>query len=447
MTNSSFLIQNITDSGSQLVSIYSNLSVEAKLGILVPLLLAMISASHTLYKNYRERQKKLRSLFNLTWKNSTSIGKEEVLGNRPFNEYYFLRPEDEKVWNCLDNEKSVLIVGPPLAGKTRMIYESLIKSKKHDLIIPRSTDIEIESFILPRQMKFWKPKLMFIDDLHRFVEQQNFEYLFEVCRKNKINLIATCRSEVEYNKTKKRMLDKNLDLETGIFDQIIEVNEISEQQGKEIAENVDRHWNEIRFNKTVGSIFMPLAEMDRRFKECTSEEKSVLKAVKKLYICGVYNEDQIFQLDKIQKVSENEGIKKEKYQWEELIEKLCEKEFTKIKEKDIDRIWAEEAYLEDIVELNHSGLSVFEELLSIFAETPDELFKIGNRAYEIGSVKLQKASYMKVAIKAYREALKIRTVEQFPIKYAMTQNNIGNAHSTLAEVEEKALSYKKAIEA
>lgn len=243
------------------------------------------------------------------------------------------------------------------------------------------------------------------------------------------------------------MLDKNLDLETEIFDQIIEVNEISEQQGKEIAENVDRHWNEIRFNKTVGSIFMPLAEMDRRFKECTSEEKFVLKAVKKLYICGVYNEDQIFQLDKIQKVSENEGIKKEKYQWEELIEKLCEKEFTKIKEKDIDRIWAEEAYLEDIVELNHSELSVFEELLSIFAETPDELFKIGNRAYEIGSVKLQKASYMKVAIKAYREALKIRTEEEFSMDYAMTQNNIGNAYSKLAEIEEKALNCKKAIEA
>ncbi|HEY3362414.1 MAG TPA: hypothetical protein VGK06_11505 [Methanosarcina sp.] len=95
------------------------------------------------------------------------------------------------------------------------------------------------------------------------------------------------------------MLDKNLDLETEIFDQIIELNEISEQQGKEIAENVDLRWNKIKFNKTVGSIFMPLAEMNRRFKECTSDEKSALRAVKKLYICGVYNEHQIFQLDQV----------------------------------------------------------------------------------------------------------------------------------------------------
>lgn len=42
------------------------------------------------------------------------------------------------------------------------------------------------------------------------------------------------------------MLDKNLDLETGIFDQIIKVSEISEQQGKEIAEKVDQHWNKHR---------------------------------------------------------------------------------------------------------------------------------------------------------------------------------------------------------
>lgn len=328
-----------------------------------------------------------------------------------------------------------------------MVYEALKESKKYDLIIPRSTDISIESFFLPRQLKVWKTKLMFIDDLHRFVEQQNFEYLFELCRKKKINLIATCRSEIEYKKTKKRMLDKNLDLETEFFGEIIEINEISEVQGKEIAEKVNKNWNKVKFNKTVGSVFMPLAEMHKRFEECTFEEKVILRAVKKLYVCGVYEEGQIFQLDQIIKASENEGLKKEKFELEELIKKLCEKEFTKIEEQNLDRIWAEEVYLEDIVELNHPEIPVFEEILSVFAETPEALFKIGNRTYEIGSIKLQKAKYMKIAIKAYQNALKIRTVEQFPIQYAMTQNNIGTAYSTLAEVEEKAQNCKKAIEA
>jgi tetratricopeptide (TPR) repeat protein len=96
------------------------------------------------------------------------------------------------------------------------------------------------------------------------------------------------------------------------------------------------------------------------------------------------------------------------------------------------------------VELNHSELSVFEELISIFAETPEELFKTGNREYEIGSVK-PKASYITIAIKAYREALKITTVEKFPMDYAIAQNNIGTACRTLAKVEERALNCKKAI--
>jgi hypothetical protein len=119
---------------------------------------------------------------------------------------------------------------------------------------------------------------------------------------------------MKFKEDTKMMLDKNLDLETGIFDEIIKINEISEGQGKEITEKVGRHWNKIKFNKTVGSIFMPLAEMHKRFEECASEEKSILRAIKKLYICGIYEEGQIFQMDQIKSISENEGVKKEKFQ-------------------------------------------------------------------------------------------------------------------------------------
>lgn len=296
-TSLSSPILEIVEYNSHLISSYSNLSVEAKLSvltILITLLLAIIGAFYKLYTENQRRQKKIERSFNLIWKNSNSIDKDEILYRRPFTEYYYARAEDQKVCDKLDKEKSILIVGSPISGKTRMVYEALRKSKGYDLIIPVSKNIDIESFILPRRLKVWKPKLMFIDDLHQFAEQQNFEYLFEVCRKNKINIIATCRSGIEYKKTKNKMLDRNLDLRAGVFDEIIEVNEISEKQGKEIAEKVGRRWNEIRFNKTVGSIFMPQAEMYKRFEECTSEEKSILRAIKKLYICGIYEEGQIF---------------------------------------------------------------------------------------------------------------------------------------------------------
>ena len=60
---------------------------------------------------------------------------------------------------------------------------------------------------------------------------------------------------------------------------------------------------------------------------------------------------------------------------------------------------------------------------------------------------LNKAANCKKAIKAYEEALKVYTLDRFPMDYAMTQNNLGNAYRTLAEVENKLENCKKAIKA
>jgi hypothetical protein len=387
----SFQVQAITYYGSQLVSTYFNLSLENKLTILtivVAVLVGIVTIVGVIYPIYRDNQQqknKQSSTFNTIWKNSTSITKDDIitLSLRPFVEYYYSRDEDKRVRDCLKQEKNVLILGSPLAGKTRMVYEALRKSKKYDLIILRSIDVDIESFILPWRLKKWKPKLMFIDDLQVFVENKNFTYIFEKCKKNNIKLIATCRLGIEYEKTKKIMLYKNFDLESGFFDEIITITEILEEHGKKIAENVNRRWNEIIFNETVGSIFMPLNEMRNRFKECTSEEKCVLRAIKKLYVCGVYNEDQVFQVDQIKRISENEELRKKKHEWVELLNKLCEKEFTKIEINDMVR--AEEVYLENIVQLNYSEndvkidysepyiFDIFEELNLIFIENPEVL--------------------------------------------------------------------------
>jgi tetratricopeptide (TPR) repeat protein len=51
------------------------------------------------------------------------------------------------------------------------------------------------------------------------------------------------------------------------------------------------------------------------------------------------------------------------------------------------------------------------------------------------------------AIKAYEEALTVRTLDRFPMDYATTQNNLGAAYSTLAEVKEKPENCEKAITA
>jgi len=77
----------------------------------------------------------------------------------------------------------------------------------------------------------------------------------------------------------------------------------------------------------------------------------------------------------------------------------------------------------------------------------------GNTQNNLGTVYIKlaeveaKPENCERAITAYKEALKVRTLERFPMDYAMTQNNLGNAYSTLAEAEARPENCNKAITA
>ena len=52
-----------------------------------------------------------------------------------FRDYYSSRPEDERILAKIENRENVLIVGPPLVGKTRAAYQAFKRlSKPHDVI-------------------------------------------------------------------------------------------------------------------------------------------------------------------------------------------------------------------------------------------------------------------------------------------------------------------------
>ena len=58
-----------------------------------------------------------------------------------------------------------------------------------------------------------------------------------------------------------------------------------------------------------------------------------------------------------------------------------------------------------------------------------------------------KESNLEKAINAFNETLKIRTVEKYPIDYAETQNNLGVAYWGLADVRDKESNLEKSINA
>ncbi len=317
-------------------------------------------------------------------------------------------------------------------------------------------------------------EIIVIDDLHRFVEQQNFDHLFRIAIKSNVVIAATCRSKMEYKKVKKNMLEKSIPLET-IFENknIIEFTKVSKDVGKNVADKVEISWDTVKFDDNIGSIFMRFWEMERRFAECKDVEKTILRVIKTLHLCGIY-EENLFPLEWIKIAAKKDGLEGKEYQWTGWFENLEDNEFITLEENGIR---AEEVYLENVVELPTEIriLDVLGEMITTFSRIPDALFRIGNRAsdnfwvlvlelpdanandeewlswetrnHELLKGKLQEKGYLQIAIKAYEEALKIYAIDHFPMRYVDTQNNLGFAYVMLGEIEDKAEYVQIAIKA
>ncbi|MDO9517010.1 MAG: hypothetical protein Q7J10_03065, partial [Methanosarcinaceae archaeon] len=247
------------------------------IGIFVMIIIPLIEYRHN-------RQRSIKTIYKVIWKKSSSLKPEDILEGRPFHEYYHpCKEEDDKIAQFLTEKKNTLIIGHPLAGKTRSLYHALINlNKPYAVLIPRCDDIKIELFEIPPHRNLWgqKPKLVIIDDLQIFVEKDNFDYLLTACLKKKIIIVATCQSGLEYTKVKNKLLDKNIYIETIFGTNTVERSEIDEKTGKDIAASVGIDWRDIKFNGTIGSIFMSLVQMEKRFGDCTKTEKIILRAIK-----------------------------------------------------------------------------------------------------------------------------------------------------------------------
>ncbi|MBE9594564.1 MAG: hypothetical protein IMF19_13920, partial [Proteobacteria bacterium] len=118
------------------------------------------------------RIKLLNAIYDVKWKSTTKLKPKEVMGERGspktgFRDYYSEREEDDLLLAKIENRENVLIVGPPLAGKTRAAYQAFKRlSKPHNVIIPRCDDIILDTFLVPRNWKLWRSRILFLDDIH-----------------------------------------------------------------------------------------------------------------------------------------------------------------------------------------------------------------------------------------------------------------------------------------
>ncbi|NJD21041.1 MAG: tetratricopeptide repeat protein [Melioribacter sp.] len=408
------------------------------IGISITLLLAVIGY-------YYATSNKIKPYFSVVWKNVKKIKARELLWERPYDKNYFHRDEDELIEKNIEEKNNVLIIGLPLDGKTRAVFELLNRLKRTEILIPRFVDIKIENYLFPKPWHLFKKKLVLIDDIHRYVDLQNFDHLFKIIIEKNIQVIATCRSGIEFKKVNSKFQDKNLNL-SSVFNKIIEIKNIDVETGKVIAKNSQIDWAKVKFNKTIGSIFMQLTEMKKRYDECNDYEKTILQGIKKLFICGILDEKHDYELENIKAICKTDGLELKEYEWLQHLKTLQEKQLI-LFNKNI--IQCEEVYIENIIDLlgYTNDNKLFHEQISLFINNGDALVKIGLRAFDKGFHIIKNEEWMNIAIIAYEEALRLYTYELFPTQYGSIQDYIGRALIYLTNFDLSSKNCKRAIKA
>ena len=395
-----------------------------------------------------EKWKKDRAVFfKVAGKETTDLTPVDVMDIRGheefgYNPYYYKRSEiDNTILQNIKARKNTLILGRPLAGKTRAVLESL-KSLGSDyfIYIPNLADIRPIDIKLPDGMNALKRCILFLDDIDQFAAKQNFSLLLNTYVKERITIIATCRNGGEYDILRNR-LEKKLE----VFGQPIEIDDLPEEEAKTVAQEVEKDVAG-NFDGTIGSLFVSLDAMKDRFNKCSDDEKDILESTKRLYDADVYSGHKIFSLDDIKQICHAlDDIKWEKRKWKRLLESLERKSFLKILDK--DKIQIEEIYLQKNIPGSFDAPYRLLETSEVFKDNYLALFAIANHAFNIGDISLQKAEYEKTAIEIYKQCLVLRPAKDHLEDYAAIQNNLGNALGALAEIENKAENSQKAISA
>ncbi len=452
------------------------------LGILISILIPFFGY---IFKTRRQ----LKHYYSVIWKSSSRLSHKDLLGERPYNEYYYERKEDTLLKRQLERRNNVLLAGPPLTGKSRAVYRQLISLKKSvDVLIPRS--IAMPSFLFPRDYKFWKKKYIFIDDLQYFIEKQdNYPLIFRNAKENKIGIIAACHTGQSLKQVRNKMIEQNLDIDIIFGENIIEYEKLSPETAKEIASKLAMEWDSVKFNGTIGSIFMKLSEMERRFDNCTNIEKTIMNSLRMMFITGLFS-DSTFSLDWVKLTAKKSELEGKEFEWSGWLKSLEGKEFIRLSGR--NKIWAEDAYLQYIVKPQSDipEEEIFEEMILIFTDVPDALMMLGVRAFDMGYIDFGE-NYLRSSLKAFELALKkidkddilnyskaseyaglccwrlarisdvrenaalalnyfsdasrVINKEEFPAQYAKLQVEIGNTYTTLAQIQDIGVYCKKAI--
>ncbi|KAF5415033.1 MAG: hypothetical protein C5S49_06280 [Candidatus Methanogaster sp.] len=210
-----------------------------------------------------------------------------------YHDAYISRNSDEKIKSALKEGKNILIVGRPMAGKTRAAFEAIKLSddfKGFDVLKPLPILSKLSRVSISK-LELRRDTVLFLDDLNKFAGISEFvdisssiQYLIKKLKISRYDLpiIATCRSGEEQKKAKEEFISILRD-----FDEI-EIEDISKKEGKKLADATGLEFGEYDFDHTPGSVTLDLKDMKTRYDRLWEESKSIFRILKILTEGGIF---------------------------------------------------------------------------------------------------------------------------------------------------------------
>ncbi len=415
-----------------------------EIGLLISIIGLVLSILVSMLAFFRKRRE-LYNYYSVIWKNSRKLAPKEILGERPCEEFYMKRTVDDLLLSRLENRQNILIIGQPLSGKTRAVYNAFKTSaKKYYVLVPRCVPMPV--FQIPTDYFFRKNKVIFIDDLQHYIEKQdNYHLLFRQAHIKNIPIIAACHSGKEFTKVKNKLTEQNLNIDIIFGSGLAEVEKITAETGRHVAEKLGMKWDSIKFNGTIGSIFMRLSEMERRFDNCDIVEKTVLRVLRNLYFAGITDDNNVIRTEWIKKASAKFELSAKEFEWAGWLKSLEEKEFFKVLPG--SKVWVEDAYLEHVVkpETDESMYEIFRKAIDIFFDDYEVLQFVGETIYDHALDDPQFLEYMNLAIEAFKRELELLEGSGQVSQLKKVKYSLGRAYWNLSQSLDTLENSKAAI--
>ena len=202
-------------------------------------------------------------------KDLLEIRAQEKNGFQP--DFYIERQGvDDALYNSARLHKHSVVVGKPLSGKSRAVYELITKKLNNSFVFfPEKKDIEKSKFILPASSRGF----VIYNDIDKFLGLKNLHFAFKsILMSENLCLIATCRRD--------RLDEVNEFLgEYSEYITQIKILKIDEA----IKVDCFKHANpEVRghADDTIGSYFVNLAAMEIRYHNLDTFGKEILRSYK-----------------------------------------------------------------------------------------------------------------------------------------------------------------------